>query len=756
MTAGVVSDRKKTTRKVKIKKRDGREVDFEAAKITGAVRRCFVNNLKVPHSLADRLASGVTEAVSNIVLHHKGELGVEDIQRYVIQQLWALGHFDAAEHYQNYRQERSRLRKEAPIDQETTKLVTEDQKHFPTDLQYYQFISKFSRWDYSSNRRETWKETCFNRVLPWLFKQPLVKDKLSEQDKSELSDAMYHLEASPAMRVVQMAGPALDRCNVGAYNCANTPLDDFKSFAELLYVLMQGTGCSFSVEDEYVSKLPRIKKQNGNSGAIITPEDSTEGWCDCLLQTLELLFDGYDVQVDPINIRPANAVLKTKGGRASGPGPLLELINFARSLILSKQGRFLDDLDVHDLGCMIGRIVQVGGVRRAACLSHSDLLSVKMRDAKSGNWYGAHPQRTMANNSAVYEEKPSIEIFMEEWLALVKSKSGERGIFNRAGIEAHKPTRRKSARWLTNPCGEILFPPRSFCNLSIAIATFQDTIQTLKNKVRVATLFGLIQSTCTKFGYLRDEWRLNCEDERLLGVDITGHADCPLLRYGALGRVQLLRELLVVVRETKAIYAPRFGINPSAADTCIKPGGDSAVFFNCASGVSPWFSDYQMRYVRERKDSPVAHFLKDSGVPFAPAPEAPGELMVFGFPREAPLGATKRNDLTAKQQFFNWLEWKQNWAEHSVSATIYVEEHEWLELGALVYQHFDEITGLSFLPKDNGIYQYPPNQELSKEEYDKVVKDFPQLNWAKLSRYESEDFTEGSKALACTSGACDI
>lgn len=740
---------------LEIKKRNGKKVAFDKQKIVQAVQRCLVNGLKSPISLANLIAQNIADSVCNIVEYSSKEnLDVEDIQRFIIQQLWAKNYFEAAEHYQNYRNERIKSRTHSPIDEETEKRVREDQKHFPTDLQYYQFISKFSRWRENDCRRETWREACFDRILPWLFKQ--VEGKLTEQDKNELSSALYNLEASPALRVVQMAGPALDRCNVGVFNCANTPLDDFKSFSELLYILMQGTGCSFSVEEEYISKLPRIHKQRSTKPIVLMPEDSTEGWCQTLLQSLEYLFDGQDITVDPKNIRPANSILKTKGGRASGPGPLLELISFARNLIFSKQGKFLEDIDVHDLGCMIGRIVQVGGVRRAACLSHSDLKSVTMRNAKSGSWYGAHPYRTMSNNSSVYEEKPSMEVFLDEWTALVKSKSGERGIFSRYGVELNKPTRRKSAKWMTNPCAEIQFPPRSFCNLSIAIAREDDTVESLKKKIRIATLFGLIQSTCTRFNYLRDDWRINAEDERLLGVDITGHADCPFLRYGSSGRSELLQDFRHIVYETKFQYAPRFNINLSASDTCVKPGGDSSVFFNCASGLSPWFSDYSLRYVRERKDSPVAHFLRDSGVPYAPAPEAPLELEVFGFPRKAPVGATKRNDLTAIDQFYNWLDWKENWAEHSVSATIYVEDDEWLELGAVVYKNFDKITGLSFLPKDNGIYQYAPNQEITEEEYLQMAQSFPELNWAKLSRYELEDNTVVAQTYACAGGICEI
>lgn len=742
-------------------KRDGREVPFDRDKIAAAVSRCFETVGVIPEADRGAVVTAVTRAAVNVInkSHPDGVVkeGVEDVQRVVIGQLWAMELYEEAEHYQNYREARRKARLATAVDPEVAARFAADKAHFPTDLQRYQFMGKFSRWREEDKRRETWRETC-DRTLGWLFDLPLVRGKLSDAERAELDSAMYNLESSPAMRVVQMAGPALDRCNMGAYNCSYAPFDDTFALTENLYILMQGTGGAFSVEQDYVDKFPRVKKQRRKKPDTHVVEDDTEAWCSSFHAGLERWFDGHDLHFDVSPVRKKNSRLRTKGGRASGPGPLLELLAFSRNLIMSRQGVYLEDIDLHDLGCMTGKIVQVGGVRRAALLSLSERASQRMREAKSGNWYDGHMYRSQANNSAVYNFKgrPPIDVFLEEWTALVKSKSGERGIFNRHATVANRPERRKKARFGVNACAEINLRPRGLCNLSIAIARAWDTVESLKRKVRAATIFGIIQSTATKFRYVRDEWRKNAEEERLLGVDITGHADCPLLRYGAPGREELIRELGRVVKETKAEFSPRFGINDSAADTCVKPGGDSGIFFDCASGVSPRFSEYQTRWVREPKESPVAKFLVDAGVPYADAPEDPGALYVFGFPKAAPPGATKRNDLSARDQFFNWLQWKTQWAEHSVSATIYAEDHEWLDLGALVYEHFDQITGLSFLPKDNGSYTYAPNEELTEEQYHKAVAEFPDLDWSKLTLYEEDDETTGAQTVACGAGGCDL
>jgi ribonucleoside-diphosphate reductase alpha chain len=741
------------------RKRDGSLVNFDPTKIRQAIRKCFKDPDCTSSSDATRHNEAMVEQIARAVVNtlyasNNTTPEVEDVQRLVVQQLWAAGLLDAAEHYQNYREQRRVARAAKQIKPDVAAQVEADSHHFPTDLQYFQFLGKFARWREADGRRETWRETC-DRSMKWLTDLPLVRGKLTVGEQADLDSALYNLEASPAMRVVQMAGPALDRCNVGAYNCAYCPVVDLRSFAEILYILMQGSGCGFSVEADYVAQLPRVEKQKGEPVRRYVVEDDTVAWCDALLHGLTCWFAGEDTEFDLTHIRKEGARLKIKGGRASGPEPLRALLAFTRSLVLSRQGRYLSDLDCHDLVCMIGKIVQVGGVRRASEISLSDLDSPAMRGAKSGRWYETAGHRRMANNSAVYDEKPTPEVFMREWLSLIESKSGERGIFNRKACIDNRPARRKAAKFGCNPCAEIILRPFSFCNLSIVVARPNDTRASLRRKVWAATVFGMMQSTATKFDYLRPEWKQNAEDERLLGVDITGHADCPLLRYGAPGRDELLQELKQVVQDTKREFAPRFGINESAADTTVKPSGDSSVFFDCGAGISARFSRYQIRWVRESAKSPIAHFLKDAGVPWAVAPEDKA-LLVFGFPKQAPAMATMRDDLPALAQLENWLTWKTHWAEHSVSATIYVDTHEWLDVGHWVYNHFDLITGLSFLPKDNGVYTYAPNEELTREQYDEWVAKFPKLNWAKLQAYEDGDQTESAQTYACTGGACEL
>ena len=732
-------------------KRDGTEVPFDPVRITAALMKCF---LAIGDVAFDVPAALTTKVVYALAADRNTTPGVEDVQRTIIRTLWMEGHFDHAEQYQNYREQRRQRREllERATDPAHEAAVAADRHHFPSDLQYYVLLTKFSRWREDDNRRETWRETC-DRVMDFLKSRPLVRGQVTDDEWEELDRAMHGLEVSPAMRVVQMAGPALERCNSGGFNCMALPIADLRSLPELLYLSMQGCGVGFTVEDHYVGKMPVVQPQSGEPRTTYLVADDTEGWCDALHHGLQTWFSGGDVWFDVSHVRPANSRLKTKGGRASGAGPLLELLAFTRKMVMSRQGQQLTDRDWHDLACMTGKIVRVGGVRRSALISLSDLSSQLMREAKSGDWWNAAIHRTMANNSAVYESKPDAVAFMREWLTLASSGSGERGIFNRDAARKHRPDRRQDWRFICNPCAEVILRTHGCCNLSIAVARPHDTRESLRKKVRLATIFGVIQSTCTDFKYIRPEWKQNADEERLLGVDITGHADCPLLRYGAPGRAALLRELKAVVAETRREFAARFGINESAADTCVKPGGDSAVLFDCASGVSPRFSKYQVRWVRESANSPVAAFLKDAGVPWAQAPEEPS-LLVFGFPKASPEGSTTRDDLTAIQQLENWLEWKTCWAEHSVSATIYVEPHEWLAVGNWVYEHFDHITGLSFLPKDNGVYAYAPNESLTEQQYEEMVSKFPTLRWDRLTAYELEDATEATQTVACVSGAC--
>ena len=739
---------------VQVTKRDGRTEDFDSSKITLAIERCFKNGLGASDEEATTSAAKVTKSVINI-LNKKTEtkLFVEDIQKTIIQQLWARGYDAAAEQYTLFKEKRRQERLESPVSPELRKMVDDDSQYFPSALQYYQFVSKFAKWNEDLGRRETWGE-CVDRVINFFAKHDFYK-KLSEQDRKDLKDYLHRMEATPAMRVIQMAGSALDRCNVGVYNCSYLTISDIKSFSELLYILMQGTGAGFSVELQYVNQLPPVRRQSGKSPKKLTIVDDTEGWCDALDSGLKAWFNGEDVEFDYSSIRPAGTRLKTKGGRASGPGPLMELMSFARNLILSRQGQSLTDIDCHDLACKVGKIVQVGGVRRASEISLSDLNSVEMRNAKAGSWWTNNLQRTMANNSAVYTKKPSTIEFMEEWLALAKSGSGERGIFNRDGVNTSLPKRRKPWTFGTNPCAEIILRPYQFCNLSIVVARETAAPESLARKVRVATIFGTMQSCLTNFKYIRKEWRDNCEEERLLGVDITGQMDCPILRPGAKGRTELLEKLKGIANKTNEEYAKKFGIPRSAADTCVKPSGDSAVMFGCSSGIHARFAKHYVRRVRERADSPIAHMLIDAGVPWIVAPED-ASLVAFEFPCASPKGAVTKDQQTAIQQLDNWLDWKRHWAEHSVSATVYIEQDEWLDAGHWVYRNFDEISGISFLPRDNGTYTGTPYEEIDEAEYKRRVETFPQVDWAKLSRYEKTDHTESAQTYACTSGSCEI
>lgn len=1087
-----------------VKKRDGRVAPFDCDKVRKAVSRCFASvrlsaTLEGGQDAMLATLERVTRAVVNsLAAGHVSCPDVEHVQRLVIQQLWSEGLFDAAEHYQNYREGRRKVREERRVDPEQELLIAADAKHFPAPLQYFQFLDKYARWDEEKLRRETWRECC-DRVMQFFRTRPQLA-VVPEEVWGRLDRAFYNHHASPAMRIVQMAGPALERCNVGAFNCCYTPVDSLDAFVETLYLLMNGCGVGFSVESCYVEQIPRVRRQRGLPAEVYVIGDTTEQWCDAYRHGLEAWVDGRDVEFDYSKIRPRGARLKTKGGRASGPGPLRDLLTFARHLILSRQGRCLTSKDCHEIMCMTGRVGQLGGVRRASEISISDLDDLEMRDAKHGNWYGLTPWLEMANNSAAYDQKPSAVEFMREWLALAESGSGERGIFNRGGACHQIPKRRKPARFGLNPClagdtlvvtdrgafpikalvgktarvhdghewreidtfrvtghdqpmlrvtlrdgaevrltpyhtmvledgskveahelvvgdrlrladvtydgplktdgaylkgflagdgtlikerqahlwlyepkfvckdrilaslaeipidkvrtnakpeaewrpggkddrlvlgglacraglrewcdeyrrrlppevfawdrktkqeflaglfdadgaaldtqngfsyqlssvrpeflrdvqtllkslgvrsklglmkaasrkempggvydcqasyrlsvgqqaairlakevsftrlqsfhdretaynvksragivvsvepdgvdptvycctvpathqvtlgigvvtgqcGEVYLRPRQMCNLSIAVARDRDTFESLADKVEVAAIFGTLQATLTNFRYLRDEWKANCDEERLLGVDINGQMDCPILRPGAPGREAMLDELRERVLKVNREWSGRLGIPASAAATVVKPSGNSAAFFGCSSGMHARWSRYQVRRVRLDSVNPLAALLKAEGVPYEVDPRNE-TILVFDFlPDPAPEGTPTRNDMTAVEQFHNWLAWKRHWTEHNPSCTIYVGPDEWLELGAEVYEHFDQVGGLSFLPRDSGTYRLAPNEELTEAEYEKRRAAFPDIQWAKLLRYETFDQTTSSSELACTGQGCEV
>lgn len=744
----------------KIVKRDGRIEKFDQKKIVEVVKRCFLDSTDKDQEEATAIGWRVARAVVKVLERSQEKPSVEHVQRLVIQQLWVDDHFDAAEHYMLYREQQRQRRYQFTVSQSDQAAIDQDAGRFSVPMQYFQFISKYAKWNEDQGRRETWEE-CVDRVMGFFMTRAQLMHKLRDDEWADMKSALFNLEATPAMRVVQMAGPALERCNVGAYNCAYLNIDTLQAFPELLYILMQGSGVGFSVESEYIDKLPRVRKQQKNKTIHkLVIEDSTEGWCEALRFGMEKWFAGEDVEFDFTLIRPQGARLKTKGGRASGPEPLRQLLMFVRTKILARQGDRLKDKDCHDICCMIGKIVQVGGVRRASEISLSDLDSLEMRHAKQGNWWETSPWLDMANNSAVYDEKPDAVSFMEEWIALAKSGSGERGIFNRGGILKQIPKRRKKMRFGMNPCGEIILRSCQFCNLSIVVARPNDSRESLKRKVRVAAMFGTIQATLTDYKYLREDWKKNCEEERLLGVDITGQMDCELLRSSsnpaaAAAREKLLQELREDVAQVNRDLAERLGINPSTASTTVKPSGNSAQFFYCGSGGTPWYSQYFIRRARGSVFDPVSRLLVDEGVPNHPDPTNPS-LLVFDFPMTAPPGVPTRNDVTAIDMLKNWLVWKKNWSEHSVSITVYVEPHEWLAVGNWVYEHWDEVSGLAFLPKSNANYPLAPYEEIDQATYQKLSAAFPKINWAKLRRYETEDMTTSAQELACVGGVCEL
>ncbi len=735
-------------------KRNGQFEQLKYQKITSAIRRCFVNSLGKTDAEGISIAEVIASSVVNIIAQKQEPISVEEVQRLVIQQLWANNFHEAAEQYTLWKEKHKKERVEHPINPEDEAAVLEDARHFPTPLQYFQFVSKYARWNDSKGRRETWRECC-DRVMNFFRTRPQLKDKVREEEWQELDQSFFELQALPALRIVQMAGPALERCNVGGYNCSFSCVDSLEAFDESLYILMQGTGYGFSVESEFINKLPKVKKQKKSSPLHHVIEDSTEGWCKAYRLGLEHWWNGLDVNFDYSLIRPQGARLKTKGGKASGPEPLKHLFSFVRNRILSRQGSFITPRIAHDMMCMTGKIVQVGGVRRASLISFSDLDDLEMRNAKNGNWWDSSNWLDMANNSGVYEEKPSATDFMEEWLSLAKSGSGERGIFNFHGVTKNIPKRRKRVYLRGNPCLEILLRNKQFCNLSIVPARRQDDVTSLEKKVRWAAIFGTMQATMTDFRYLRDEWRVHSEEERLIGVDITGQMDCPFLRPGSNGREELLVHLRNIVGRTNEEWSSRLGINRSAADTCGKPSGNSSVLLDCSAGIHARHAPYYLRRVRCSVFDPVAILMKDEGVPWHVDPMN-SSLIVFDFPIKAPEGCVTRNDMSALEQLENWLVWKRNWAEHTISCTVSVDDDEWFRVGNWVYDHWDDVTGLSFLPRDGGTYQLAPYQEIDKDTYERLVKSFPSINWSKLRRYEQEDMTTSAQEYACVGGQCDL
>jgi len=637
--------------------------------------------------------------------------------------------------------------------------------YLPTDYQNFIALSRYARWKEDEQRRETWGETV-TRYFDYITKHLVTKHdyQLSDSLRGELEQAVLNQDIMPSMRALMTAGPALDRCHVGGYNCSYVPVDSPRAFDETMYILMCGTGVGFSVERHNIEKLPVVNEDMHPSDTVIKVGDSRPGWAKSLRELISLLYAGQIPQWDTSEVRPAGARLKTFGGRASGPAPLEELFQFLVEKFKAAAGRRLFPIECHDIMCKIGEVVVVGGVRRSALISLSNLNDDQMAHAKSGMWWENEGQRALANNSVAYKGKPEMGTFMREWVSLYESKSGERGIFNRqaAQKQAAKNGRRDVEQdFGCNPCSEIILRPYQFCNLSEVVVRASDTQQTLTEKVRLATILGTFQSTLTDFKYLRNVWKKNTEEERLLGVSLTGIMDNAMMsgKSAHLGTnigatLNALKEQAVT---TNAAMAEQLGISQSAAITCVKPSGTVSQLVDSASGIHARHNPYYIRTVRGDNKDPITQFLMAEGIPAEPDVMKPDSTTVFSFPMKSPHTAVTRFDMTAIEQLELWLQYQRHWCEHKPSVTISVKEHEWMEVGSWVYEHFDEVSGISFLPFSEHTYKQAPYQDCSVEEYGEMLKQMPKtIDWSKLQEFEKEDTTSGGRELACTAGVCEV
>lgn len=629
-----------------------------------------------------------------------------------------------------------------------------------TPYETYIAKSRYSRYLDEQGRREHWPETVkryFDFVSNHLQKNHNYT--LTDELRNRLESAVVKREALPSMRSLMTAGDALERQNVAGYNCSFLPIDDPKAFDEAMYILLCGTGVGFSVERKYVNRLPEIPEKLYESNTVVHVKDSKEGWAKALRQVMALLWAGEVPKWDVSSVRPAGTRLKTFGGRASGPEPLVELFKYVVTKFKTAQGRKLFSIEAHDILCKIGEVVVVGGVRRSAMISLSDLDDDRMAHAKAGNWWDGNGQRALANNSAVYDVKPDVGQFMREWSNIYESHSGERGIFNRyaSEIQASKNGRRVLGKeWGTNPCSEIILRPYQFCNLSSVIVRAGDTLESLKEKVTIATILGTFQSTLTSFPYLRKVWQTNTEEERLLGVSMTGILDNTLLNNAYDKDLPArLEELKNVAVDTNKHLAAELGINPSAAITCVKPEGTVSQLTGTASGIHPQHSSYFIRRVRSDAKDPLTSFLKDSGFPWEPCVMKPESTVVFSFPMKTPEGARLREDLNAIEHLDLWLTFQRHWCEHKPSVTISVNENEWPKVGAWTWENFDEITGVSYLPMDGGTYRQAPYEAIDEATYDSLLMEMPtSIDWENMK--EVTDNVEGAQTLSCTAGGCEI
>ncbi len=753
---------KKYSGLTKIQKRDGSIVPFDEKHITRAIFRAMQSASEGGEVNAEEMMVKVLDGI--IALKKENNLknfipSVETIQDIVENELIISGYSKTAKSYILYRKERSLIReKKGFVPEKIKEIVNESKKYFKNPLAEFVYYRTYAKWIESDDRRETWIETVDRYIS---FMKDHIGSKLTINEYNEIRETILNQEALPSMRLLQFSGKAAQRTNICAYNCSFIAPRNFQDFAEIMYISMCGTGVGWSVESENIQALPQIKKQISREFKTFVIPDSKEGWADAFSLGMKTWFNGNDIKFDYSQIRPAGARLKTMGGKSSGPAPLQSLLDFTRERILNKQGRHLTNLDAHDIICKIGDCVVAGGVRRSAMISLSDLDDEAIRDSKKGQFYITEGQRMLANNSAVYNSKPTSAEFMDEWVALMKSGSGERGIFNRGSLEKTLPKRRLDQwkggiypAWGTNPCGEIILQSKQFCNLSEVVARAEDTEETLLRKIKVATILGTYQSTLTYFPYLSKEWKKNCEKERLLGVSITGQWDSALVR-----EPKILEKLKKLAIETNKKYAKRFGISQSTCVTCVKPSGTASQTVDCASGMHPRHAPYYIRRIRISATDSLFKMLKDQGVKYYPEV---GQAMdsastyVLEFPVQAPAGAICKDDINAIDQLEHWKIVKNNFTEHNPSVTISVGEDEWVAVANWVYTNWDIVGGLSFLPRSNHVYQLAPYESITKEKYEEMKKNMGDIDFSKIVTYEKEDGTEVKKELACVAGVCEI
>lgn len=742
-----------------IVKRDGRVVPFDTGRILAAVTKCLRSTQS--DDGVDDAAAAIVGGVVRVLRGRPDVPRVEQVQDVVETILMSSGYYDAARHYVLYRAEHERLRTERDVDPAVRAAFAESSQWLGGDvLREFQFFDKYSRFDHTRGRRDTWPETV-DRSIDYL--RELVDGRLDgkwDHVWTTLRGAVLRQDAMPSMRLLAMAGPAARRQNASIYNCTYLPICDLRAFEEILLLSMAGCGVGFSVEGQYVYQLPFVRRQTGKRATVVV-DDSTEGWGAALIACLEFWFAGDDVDLDTSQVRPAGAVLRTKGGRASGPGPLRTMLETIRAIVLRRQGAMLRPIDAHDCACAVGLGAVSGGMRRTAMISLFDHDDAEMLRAKEGDFPSI---RWNANNSAVWPSAITQAQVMSQMLSMAQGRRGEPGIFNRDSATRLRPERRRLLDgtyselglppvYGTNPCGEIVLRPYQMCNLSIAVARAGDNYEELAAKVEAATIMGTIQSLATHFPGLRPDWRRNCEAERLLGVDLTAAADCAAVRDAP-----TLRRLRGLAVSVNAELADMLGIALSASITCNKPGGNSSAFLGCASGIHGRWSKYQIKRVRVSAHSPTYRVLRDAAVPMTPEngqAADTADTWVVSIPLAAPEGAIVRDDLDAIAQCEAWLKAKLHWTEHNPSCTVYFRDDELLPLTAWVWAHRDLIGGLSFYPREGAAYDQPPNEEIDRETYERMVAAFPRIDWSKLVRYERDDTTTASAEVACVAGACE-